>query len=1107
MKHTLIIILFLAISSGSIGQEISTSKEEKNKVYYRLQTAHQTSNFKESFRICDSLRHWIKREESTNSINYLNTIYSAGVSLIRLRQFSDAYKYLQSAQLICSNIENQGYTVPAAARIYYYSAIASLSIDNPLMSMGHVQKAIDRFETAADINDKELYEAAINLREKLENNNDLEQCSKDLKEENKLYLNCQLYREKLIAAYAISAKKMRDEPYSKQAGTPNIYQFLHFSKVEFNQVENCIQNAIDSILPAINIYGTEHRLFELLVDYSEDLANLNASVGEYSRAIDILTPTIKALEHNRYYKISEEISQLYALQASLYKDLDEPLIAIEWSLKEVSQFEKGVGDYYSYISRLNGLSMDYSQLDSSYKSLYFQRRIAESLSTFTIANQNKGDSLDNSKYLPIIDGISRTLLNAGLRTESNKLDKLAYEISSNNEVLGNKELYYLGKYIYSEYGCGGNSVQKLYDKFRILLSEKESSMSIEDIVASINIIQFEVLYANSDIWLKFSDYLLQDKIPFLLEFVEQLPEKIQRGQKLKLHSFVLMIHNRNSDYESATEYLDRLKNNDPDIFNLIRTNSSTIDILSELYSKTNYDYSFLKVDSKKEQLKLLENINLFNLKDASVIFRDYDVFCDKYESLLYHQAPTEELIALNLNNKLFKQKLLMRNPTNRLNFSKDSEIQNSLQKLNRIENEILFAELNNIVSNKLKLNKKKIEDDIAIQLGENLSLTIDEPLDSLPEDCNFIAFSESRLIKDRKLQDSTIYSCYIHRNKKLLWKYIMISSTEKSPESILNIDFKNSIASILESFKKGSIIYYTCEGIFNQINISSLVLANNEYATEVYDLRLLSDITNVGLSLNNSDIDTINLFGGLDYHKSEKTDLVRLNQFGLLNTLTRQYNVSQSSLDWPHLPATLKEVNDISKVYNLAGYYSNITSGSLATEETVRNMSGRSPNVLHFATHGFFFGSENLNNNNKYSISENPLHRSGLVLSLANDSKINEASGYTNDGILTAYEISRLDLRKTNLAVLSACKTALGDIDIGDGVYGLQRGLKLAGVNFIIMSLWEVPDKETMEFMTIFYREMLKSNDIYKGFKSAQNQMILKYRNQPKKWAGFVLMN
>jgi hypothetical protein len=103
------------------------------------------------------------------------------------------------------------------------------------------------------------------------------------------------------------------------------------------------------------------------------------------------------------------------------------------------------------------------------------------------------------------------------------------------------------------------------------------------------------------------------------------------------------------------------------------------------------------------------------------------------------------------------------------------------------------------------------------------------------------------------------------------------------------------------------------------------LLPNNEYATEVYDLRFLSDITNIDISLNNSDIDTINLYGGLYYHKSEKTDLVRSNQFGLLNTLTRQYNVSQSLLDWPHLPATFKEVNDVSKIYDLAGYYSNIT--------------------------------------------------------------------------------------------------------------------------------------------------------------------------------------
>ncbi|MDC0644012.1 CHAT domain-containing protein, partial [Crocinitomicaceae bacterium] len=99
-----------------------------------------------------------------------------------------------------------------------------------------------------------------------------------------------------------------------------------------------------------------------------------------------------------------------------------------------------------------------------------------------------------------------------------------------------------------------------------------------------------------------------------------------------------------------------------------------------------------------------------------------------------------------------------------------------------------------------------------------------------------------------------------------------------------------------------------------------------------------------------------------------------------------------------------------------------------------------------------------------------------------------------------------LNLRNTKLVVLSACKTGLGKIEGSEGTFGLKRGFKLAGVEQMILSLWSVPDKETNELMTFFYKDLAQTMEPVSSFQKAQNQMRDKYPIYPEKWAGFVLV-
>ena len=115
-----------------------------------------------------------------------------------------------------------------------------------------------------------------------------------------------------------------------------------------------------------------------------------------------------------------------------------------------------------------------------------------------------------------------------------------------------------------------------------------------------------------------------------------------------------------------------------------------------------------------------------------------------------------------------------------------------------------------------------------------------------------------------------------------------------------------------------------------------------------------------------------------------------------------------------------------------------------------------------------------------------------------------------DDGVLTAQEISRLDLRGVDLVVLSACKTGNGDLNQGEGVFGLQRGFKKAGVQTIVMSLWEVDDEATQILMTAFYDNLLQGQSKRDAFQNAQ-RTLRQYNNgsydEPRYWAAFILLD
>jgi len=280
-------------------------------------------------------------------------------------------------------------------------------------------------------------------------------------------------------------------------------------------------------------------------------------------------------------------------------------------------------------------------------------------------------------------------------------------------------------------------------------------------------------------------------------------------------------------------------------------------------------------------------------------------------------------------------------------------------------------------------------------------------------------------------------------------------------------------------------IYFSPDGVYNQLNVNTMKKPDGDYLIARYDI----------VSIGNA------------------KDLIRLKQ-----TTKAVAKKNSFLLGFPDyggtavpLPGTKVELDGISKILKLSGYTTDMKQEKDASEKNLKNI--KAPALMHIATHGYFMADSETGNGNSLGVDaenakNNPLLRSGLILANPSGQKQDTTKidfGSSDNGVLTAYEAMNLDLEGTDLIVLSACETGLGDVRAGEGVYGLQRAFLVAGANALVMSLWKVDDAATQQLMTNFYTNWTKSGNKFKAFKQAQQQLMVKYK-EPYYWGAFVMM-
>ncbi|MBK9108780.1 MAG: CHAT domain-containing protein [Saprospiraceae bacterium] len=322
-------------------------------------------------------------------------------------------------------------------------------------------------------------------------------------------------------------------------------------------------------------------------------------------------------------------------------------------------------------------------------------------------------------------------------------------------------------------------------------------------------------------------------------------------------------------------------------------------------------------------------------------------------------------------------------------------------------------------------------------------------------------------------------------------------------------------------------IYFSPSGLLHRINLNAIPLIGpNGSGTETLsDRYLLIGLNSTRQLVIPSQIKNVNndavLYGGIQF---EPDSTVQFNEPLLVSRSSGElsFNLVDTSLrggSWNYLSGTEREVYSIEKIMQTSGVKTELKKAYYATEDSFKNIGANnsfSPRILHIATHGYFFADAKINSQQSivknqsesvFKMSNHPMLRSGLIMAGGNAAWRGKSTPEgKDDGILTAYEISQMNLSNTELVVLSACETGLGDIKGNEGVYGLQRAFKIAGVKYIIMSLWQVPDKQTSMLMISFYKKWLEDKmSIPDAFRAAQRE-LRDIGLDPYQWAGFVLV-
>ena len=472
----------------------------------------------------------------------------------------------------------------------------------------------------------------------------------------------------------------------------------------------------------------------------------------------------------------------------------------------------------------------------------------------------------------------------------------------------------------------------------------------------------------------------------------------------------------------------------------------------------------------------------------------------KYGNILLENYTSEDLLKVVFDNNMFLRGLLLRSETslyNAIQSMNDPGLMEKYQEYKNINQELIARQYisglgNTFRKTELEIEINKLEKELANESlefrrqSESKGLTSDEIRKYLKD--NEIAL---QLIQGQNSYYAITLDKKGHIDYYPLGRIIEIDPILFDRANLYTNDHSTEFLKQLYPVIQGRTVYYTTDGLFNQVALNAIPIDDfGKTMSDISNLTYLSSILDLADLKNQDKFDLLThnvmLWGGIEYgpEKYESIDNLR--------SIDRGDKLG-------YLFESDKEVTNIANLLDNAKIENTLISGVKATEKSFTDRSHKKDYILHISTHGFF------HDNGAFS---NPMQNAGILFAGSQpywETDTLVSTIQENDGILRADEISVLDLNNCKLVVLSACKTGLGESN-SEGVFGLQRAFKLAGVDKILMSLWNVDDRSTRELMTYFYKELIQGIEPNVALKKAQDEL----RHQglsPNHWAPFIILN
>ena len=391
---------------------------------------------------------------------------------------------------------------------------------------------------------------------------------------------------------------------------------------------------------------------------------------------------------------------------------------------------------------------------------------------------------------------------------------------------------------------------------------------------------------------------------------------------------------------------------------------------------------------------------------------------------------------------------------------------------------------------------------------------------------DFQCYKIDKLIEEFRNEISAEKARYESGQAKTTTRDISIQASDKATGKAEGRDFreicKDLYDAVFAPFEEHLLgvnhIYFSPDGALNLLSLGALIDSDDKFLADKYEITYLASGRDLLRSYKGTPGDSA-VFAAPDFSAGSIGEKAEEN-YKARQVATRA--IDEGIVEWPELPATRMEAKMVKNLLSSSEEGQIIIyQGRDASEENLKSV--KSPKLLHLATHGYFFrdtekekdiktkpvmmgsGMDVVSGIGKF---ENPMLQSGLVLSGANRLLRGEEI-HGEDGWVTAEDVSGLNLRGTELVVLSACDTGVGHVKCGEGVMGLRRAFRMAGAKSLVMSLWKVPDQETQELMIEFYNNYRESGKITASLRASQLELKNRAGDEggllhPFYWAAFI---